>query len=153
MDFLHTGLVVRDLDLMTRFYTDVLGLRVLDRIDSIAPEIGDHTGFPGARRKLVFLGFEDGHQLELVKYFEPESPEGGCDRHDRGSMHVCFQVDNLMELYYKLSSQGVKFLTEPKFNRVSNGKTVGVVYFQDPEGNWLEFVQHNVTESSGLQSD
>jgi catechol 2,3-dioxygenase-like lactoylglutathione lyase family enzyme len=147
MDFLHTGLVVRDLDRMTEFYTGVLGLRVLDRIDSVAPEAGDHTGFLGARRKLVFLGFGGGHQLELVKYFEPESPEAGCDRHERGSMHVCFQVDNLQELYEKLSNQGVKFLTEPKFNRAPDGKTVGVVYFQDPEDNWLEFVQHDVPET------
>jgi len=144
MDFLHTGLVVRDLDQMTEFYTNVLGLRVLDRMDSVAPEGGDHTGFPGARRKLVFLGFGDGHQLELVKYFEPESPEAGCDRHERGSMHVCFRVENISELYERLSAQGVKFLTEPKFNRTPDGKTVGVVYFQDPEDNWLEFVQYDV---------
>lgn len=147
MDFLHTGLVVRDLDRMTQFYTGVLGLRVLNEIDSVAPETGDHTGFPGARRKLVFLGFGDGHQLELVKYHEPESPEAGCDRHERGSLHICFQVENLTELHQKLSAQGVKFLTEPKFNVAPNGKTVGVVYFQDPEDNWLEFVQHDVAKS------
>jgi len=91
MDFLHTGLVVRDLALMRDFYTKILGFRVLNELDSIAPAGGDHTGFPNARRKLVFLGCGEGHQLELVKYLEPESPEAGCDRHERGSMHVCFQ--------------------------------------------------------------
>ena len=147
MDFLHTGLVVRDLDQMRDFYTNVLGLRVLKEIDSVAPEGGDHTGFPHARRKLVFLGFGDGHQLELVKYFQPESPEAGCDRHERGSMHVCFQVENLRKRYEELRHAGVSFLTEPKFNTLDDGQSVGVVYFQDPEGNWLEFVEYGANDA------
>ena len=147
MDFLHTGLVVRDLALMRDFYTKVLGLSVLNELDSIAPAGGDHTGFPDARRKLVFLGYGEGHQLELVKYLEPESPEAGCDRHERGSMHVCFQVDNLQQRYEELSEAGVSFLTEPKFNTTDDGQTVGVVYFQDPEENWLEFVEYETKTS------
>ena len=152
MNFLHTGLVVRDLAVMRDFYIDVLGLRLHKEIDSMAPVSGDHTGFPNARRKLVFLGFEDsetqdGHQLELVKYFEPESPEAGADRHERGSMHVCFQVDNLQQRYLVLSAKRIHFLTEPKFNTDDDGQTVGVVYFQDPEGNWLEFVEYQTKTS------
>lgn len=142
MKFLHTGLVVRDLDKMREFYTNIIGLSVLNEIDSIAPAGGDHTGFPHARRKLVFLSFGDGHQLELVKYIEPESPEAGCDRHERGSLHVCFQVTNLQQQYEELTAAGVFFLTEPKFNTLDDGQSVGVVYFQDPEGNWLEFVEY-----------
>lgn len=147
MDFLHTGLVVRDLALMRDFYTKVLGLRVLNELDSIAPAGGDHTGFPDARRKLVFLGYGEGHQLELVKYLEPESPEASCDRHERGSMHVCFQVENLQQRYKELKDAGVSFLTEPKFNTSDDGQTVGVVYFQDPEENWLEFVEYGANHS------
>jgi len=138
---------VRDLERMREFYTEILGLKVLNEIDSIAPEGGDHTGFPHARRKLIFLGFEDGHQLELVKYHEPESPEAGADRHERGSMHVCFQVDDLNQRYADLSAKGVSFLTQPKFNTTQDGQTVGVVYFQDPENNWLEFVEYGAEHS------
>ena len=55
--FNHTGIVVRDVQKMVTFYTDVLGLKKLREIDSVAPPTGDHTGVPGARRKLVFVGF------------------------------------------------------------------------------------------------
>jgi catechol 2,3-dioxygenase-like lactoylglutathione lyase family enzyme len=139
--FFHTGLVVRDLERMVRFYTETLGLQVEQEIDSIAPPTGDHTGLPGARRKLVFLGFGGGHQIELVYYLEPESPEGGSDRHQLGGMHICFDVENLIETCEKVKSQGVEFLTEPKFSTTPSGQRVGVVYLQDPEGNWLEFVE------------
>ena len=63
--FHHTGIVVRDLEEMVRFYTRVLGLQILRRIDSVAPPEGDHTGIPGARRQLAFEVIED-EVLELL---------------------------------------------------------------------------------------
>ena len=44
--FNHSGFVVQDLDVMVAFYRDTLGLTVVREADSIAPEGGDHTGFP-----------------------------------------------------------------------------------------------------------
>ena len=75
--FNHSGFVVQDLEAMVAFYRDALGLSVIREADSIAPPSGDHTGFPGARRKLVFVGKPGGeHMLELVHYIDPPSPEG-----------------------------------------------------------------------------
>ena len=138
--FHHTGITVRDLDAMVAFYTQQIGLCLLREIDSIAPPEGDHTGVPGARRKLVFVGFENGHQIELVHYIDPMAREGYLDKHQLGSMHVCFRVDDLRTLYGRLREQGVRFATEPKFRNI-DGRSVGVVYAQDPEGNWLEFIE------------
>ena len=74
--FHHTGIVVRDLESMVRFYTEVIGLEKLMELDSVAPPEGDHTGVPGARRKLVFVGYANDHQIELVHYFEPRDRGG-----------------------------------------------------------------------------
>ena len=136
--FHHTGIVVKDLDKMVRFYTEDVGLDLLLELDSIAPPDGDHTGFPGARRKLVFVGFEQDHRIELIQYHDPPSPEGHLERHQLGSMHVCFRVDDVWGLHQSLGARGVRFVTEPKFREV-NGKRLGVVYARDPEGNLLEF--------------
>ena len=92
--FNHSGFVVQDLDVMVAFYRDTLGLTVVREADSIAPEGGDHTGFPGARRRLVFVGKPEGeHLLELVHYRHPPSPEGHLRRNQLGAGHVCFNVD------------------------------------------------------------
>lgn len=138
--FNHTGIVVRDLNRMVIFYTQKIGLKILLELDSIAPPEGDHTAVAGARRKLVFVGLDDDHRIELIHYLEPESTDGHSDRHQTGSMHVCFNVTDLQTTCERLESHGVRFLTEPKF-RDHDGRKIGVVYAQDPEGNWLEFVE------------
>lgn len=137
----HTGIVVEDLQRMVRFYAEDLGLRVLSELDSVAPPEGNHTGIPSARRKLVFLGWtEDKHQIELVHYLDPPADEGHFDKHVLGATHICFNVEDIQSVYKVLSGKGVAFLTEPKFSPSPDGE-IGVVYAQDPEANWLEFVQ------------
>ena len=138
--FHHTGVVVQNLPNMVKFYTEDIGLKILREVDSIAPPEGDHTGVLGAQRKLVFVGFEDDHQIELVHYIDPPATAGYLDKHQLGASHICFHVQDLRHVYEELSGKGVKFVTEPKF-RCDNGNQVGVIYAQDPEGNWLEFIE------------
>lgn len=140
--FNHSGFVVRDLDTVIAFYRDALGLEVVREVDSVAPPEGDHTGIPGARRKLVFVGKPDGgHLLELVHFIDPPSPEGHLDRHQQGAAHVCFNVEGLEEFHGRLSRQGVRFLTPPRYRDTPDGGRTGICYARDPEGNWLEFIE------------
>lgn len=136
----HTGITVRNLEMMVEFYTKHLGLELLLETDSIAPLEGNHTGIPGARRKLVFLGFGDGHQIELVHYIDPPAGDGHLDRHQLGCTHVCFTVDDIDAVYHRLKNDGVRFVTEPKYTELDDQRT-GVVYGQDPEGNWFELLE------------
>ena len=140
--FNHSGFVVKDIDKMVAFYRDLLVLTVLRDVDSKAPPEGDHTGIPGAHRTLVFVGKTDGdHALELVHFIEPPSPPGHLDRHQLGAAHVCFNVDDLEELHEELEAQGVRFVTDPIFRVLPGGGRFGICYAQDPEGNYLEFIQ------------
>ncbi|MBI49987.1 MAG: hypothetical protein CL781_01465 [Chloroflexi bacterium] len=140
--FNHSGFVVRDLDKMVSFYRDDLGLTIDREIDSKAPTEGDHTGIPGAHRTLIFVGTGGEHALELVYYVEPESPKGHLDRNQLGATHICFNVSDIEQLYEKLKAKGVKFVTPPVMKTNSDGSKRGICYCQDPEGNWLEFIQN-----------
>jgi hypothetical protein len=42
---------------------------------------------------------------------------------------------------YEELKDKMKFVTEPKWRTRPDGSTVGLIYGQDPEGNWLEFTQ------------
>ena len=140
--FNHSGLVVRDLDRMVAFYRDALGLQVLREVDA-GPDGSRHTGVPGARRRLAFLGFPDGgHQLELVQYLEPQSPPGHLAVNALGASHLCFNVRGLGEVYRALRNRGVRFQT-PLVERRDEGRgtVTRICYGQDPEGNWLEFLE------------
>ena len=140
--FNHSGFVVRDLDKMVSFYRDDLGLTIDREIDSKAPTEGDHTGIPGAHRTLIFVGTGGEHALELVYYVEPESPKGHLDRNQLGATHIWFNVSDIQQLYEKLKAKGVKFVTPPVMKTNSDGSKRGICYCQDPEGNWLEFIQN-----------
>ena len=140
--FNHSGFVVKDIERMVAFYKDVLGLSIIREVESNAPPDGDHTGIPGAKRVLVFVGWEDAeHVLELVYFVDPPSPDGHLERNQLGAAHICFNVDNLTDLHNNLSNKGVEFVTGPKFRDTPDGGMQGVCYGRDPEGNWLEFIE------------
>lgn len=142
--FNHSGFVVENLEKMIAFYCDLLGLSITREIDSIAPVSGDHTGFSGAKRKLVFVGKSGSeHMLELVKYLEPVSPDGHLDRNQLGAAHICFNVTDIEKLYEKLNAKGTKFVTSPIFKNNPDGTRTAICYLQDPEGNWIELIQQN----------
>ena len=58
-----------------------------------------------------------------------------------GAAHVCFNVENIEELYEDLTNKGIEFVTPPIMTDTENGGRRGICYCQDPEGNWLEFIQ------------
>ena len=103
MNFDHTGIVVQDLEKITDFYVKVLGLKVEHEVDAVAPPEGDHTGFPGARRTLRFVGIENNHRIELVKYHNPPGEEGYLRKNQFGAMHICFHVEDLQTIFDDLT--------------------------------------------------
>ena len=146
--FNHSGVVVQDLSAMIEFYCEVLGLEVLREVNSIAPPGGDHTGIPGAKRKLVFVGLPgDAHQLELVHYLDPVPSDGHLHHHQFGSSHVCFNVANLESIYADFTGKGIRFVTEPKYRTTPDGARIGISYALDPEGNYLEFIERTEPSS------
>ena len=139
--FNHTGFVIQDLPKMVSFYRDTLGLTVLREREQ-QPGQAQHSGIPNAHRYLVFVGVPEGnHVLELVHYIVPPAPQGHLSSNQLGSAHVAFNVDDLASLHSDLAAKGVQFVTPPIFHDSSQGGTFGIVYCQDPEGNWLEFLQ------------
>jgi catechol 2,3-dioxygenase-like lactoylglutathione lyase family enzyme len=140
--FNHSGFVVKDLAKEVAFYRDVIGLEVLRELDS-GPEASRHTGIPNARRKLVFMGKRgDGHQLELVQFIEPSSHEGHVRNNVLGAAHVCFNVKGLDKQYDVMKSKGMRFLTPLVVRQAPSGGAIRICYGQDPEGNWLEFIEN-----------
>jgi catechol 2,3-dioxygenase-like lactoylglutathione lyase family enzyme len=139
--FNHTGIVVDDLERMVSFYCGDLGLTELNRIESNAPPEGNHTGIAGSLRTLVFVGLEDGHRIELVKYHDPESPARDNDMTRVGTNHICFNVSDIAQTHADLSSKGIEFVTDPIISQNDDGSRHGIVYARDPEGNWLEFIE------------
>jgi lactoylglutathione lyase len=119
---LHTRMRVDDLDRTVRFYTDILGLELVDRRES--PR--------GA--KLAFLRTPNSEELLEITYF----PDSGPVKVQPDLMHLAFEVENLAEYGKYLESKGIKFSDGP-----TASKSTGSVFaFIDaPEGYEIELIQ------------
>ncbi|WP_238392127.1 VOC family protein [Halorussus amylolyticus] len=110
----HIHLKVRDVERAVEFYTDVLGLDVVER--------------PG---RFAFLSFGDRHHDVALQEVgaEASGPGGGV-----GLYHAAFEVEDAESLaatYRRLRERGVE--VAPVDHRISKA-----LYFDDPDGNGLE---------------
>ncbi|MEO5700079.1 MAG: lactoylglutathione lyase [Casimicrobiaceae bacterium] len=125
MRLLHTMLRVGDLERAKRFYTDVLGMRVLRSTDR-----------PDQQYSLVFVGYEDesrGAVLELTYNY-------GVDHYDLGSAygHIAIEVDDAAAACDAVRSKGGKVTREA--GPVKGGSTV-IAFVQDPDGYKIELIE------------
>ena len=118
--FFHTGFVVKDLEKSVDFYTNVLGLQLALRMERQGEFINQVLDFPDAHIKGAMVDKGEGHQLELIQYLNPASGPGGISRKERG----------------------LRFNNPPASLSDDHGHMLRkAMYAQDPDGNWLEFVE------------
>ncbi len=140
--FFHTGFVVKDIEASIKFYAEVLGMRIAGRTEREGEFVEQVLAFPGAHIKGGFVDMGEGHQLELIQYLSPASGENNLHRNDLGASHLAFFVDDLDAFYEETSKKGLKFNNPPAAALDDQGKvSIKACYAQDPDGNWLEFVE------------
>ena len=140
--FYHTGFVVENLEKSVAFYADVLGMRIATRMEREGETINQILGFPNAHIKGAFLDKEEGHQLELLQYISPPSGVVRFNRNDLGASHLAFFVEDLDRFYQETSQRGLTYVNPPTSLTDESGKVLRkVAYSQDPDGNWLEFIE------------
>lgn len=124
----HVVLKVRDLDRSEAFYAGIVGLRVTGRM-------------PG---RMVFFsvpGNEDSHDLALWKVGQDAAAP---QQKQVGLFHVAWQVErpeDLEPLYRRLLERGVRV-----HGTTDHGSNLSV-YFEDPDGNMLEFTYERPRET------
>lgn len=143
----HINFVVADLDAMTAFYRDTLGLRVSKQISIDGPWIEAVTGLANAKADVVYLEPETGPGVELICYRRPQGsrPERLSQANTPGLRHAAFRVDDLDGVIRKLEDAGAHVQSDvqqvPTDQADFAGRQKRIVYFQDPEGNLLELCQ------------
>ena len=125
MRILHTMLRVGDLNRSLRFYTDVLGMRVLRSTDR-----------PEQKYTLAFVGYGDEADeavLELTYNY-------GVDRYDLGTAygHVAIEVPDAAEACAAVRGKGGKVTREA--GPVKGGSTV-IAFVEDPDGYKIELIE------------
>jgi lactoylglutathione lyase len=127
MRILHTMLRVGDLDRSVKFYSEVLGMKLLRTTDR-----------PDQKYSLAFIGYDDEDRaavLELTYNY-------GVDRYDLGSAygHVAIAVDDAAKACAEVKKRGGKVTREA--GPVKGGTTV-IAFVEDPDGYKIELIERD----------
>ena len=123
---LHAMIRVMDLDASIRFYTDAVGMRLLDRHD-----------FPDYRFSIAFLSFEgygEGPALELT--YNWDQAEGYT--HGSGFGHVALGVPDIEAACARLEAHGAELVSGP---RAMMAGAPRLAFVKDPDGYSLELIE------------
>jgi methylmalonyl-CoA/ethylmalonyl-CoA epimerase len=97
----HVAVVVSDIDQALKFWHDAMGIEV-DHIEDV----------PSQKSSVAFLPVGES-EVELVK---PTSAETGAGKflaeRGGGMHHLCFEVDNIVEMLADLKTKGVRLINE-----------------------------------------
>jgi lactoylglutathione lyase len=125
MRILHTMLRVGDLDRSLRFYTEVLGMRLLRRND-----------YPDGKFTLAFVGYgaeSDTAVLELTYNWGVDKYEPGT-----GYGHVAVAVDDARKACEDVRKRGGKVTRDA--GPMKHGTTV-IAFVEDPDGYKIELIE------------
>ena len=145
----HVNIVVNDLERMVAFYRDALGLKETKRVTISGTWVATTVGLSGVHADVVYLEFEAGPRIELIRYNRPEaSRPAGVDRPNApGLRHIAFRIDDIDATVSRLEKAGVKFFSDvqqvPDTQvTYAGGIRKRLIYFADPEGNILELCEY-----------
>ena len=127
MRLLHTMLRVGDLDRSVKFYTEVLGMKLLRTTDR-----------PDQKYSLAFVGYDAEDRASVLEL----TYNYGVDKYDLGSAygHVAIAVDDAARACAEVKKRGGKVTREA--GPVKGGTTV-IAFVEDPDGYKIELIERD----------
>ncbi|MEX0731776.1 MAG: lactoylglutathione lyase [Aquisalimonadaceae bacterium] len=146
--FNHTMLRVTDPDRSLAFYTGVMGMKVLRRLDfpemrfslyflakpleteTVPDDVGERTAWTFSQRGVLELTHNWGTEND------PEAVYHDGNSEPQGFGHICFSVPDLDSAIRWFDDNGVVYVKRP-----DQGKLKGIAFIKDPDGYWIEIVE------------
>ena len=125
MRILHTMLRVGDLERSLRFYTEVLGMRLLRRKD-----------YPDGKFTLAFVGYGDETDTAVIEL----TYNWGVEKYELGNAfgHIAVAVDDAYKACKEVKRRGGKVTREA--GPMKHGTTV-IAFIEDPDANKIELIE------------
>src|SRR5258706_16165006 len=124
MRFLHTMLRVGDLQRSVKFYTEVLGMKLLRTTDR-----------PEQKYSLAFVGYDDEKRAAVLEL----TYDNGVERYDLGAAfgHVAIGVPDVAAACDRVMKHGGRLTREPRPEK--SGPTC-IPLVEDPAGYKINFI-------------
>lgn len=123
--FEYTGIRVKDMDESIRFYTEVLGMTLVERIAT-----------PQTKGEVATLRSAESEQELELNFYREESPFWASYSNGEDLDHLAFRVEDLRGTVDDLRRNGVKVLMEPY--SIAGWSEA---YIRDPNGIWIELLE------------
>ena len=124
MRILHTMLRVGDLDRSVKFYTEVLGMRLLRQKE-----------YPDGKFTLAFIGYGEESEntvIELTYNWDTDAYDLGT-----GYGHIALEVDDVYKATDEIKARGGKVLRDA--GPMNAGTTI-ISFIEDPDGYPIELI-------------
>jgi len=125
MQLLHTMLRVGNLEESVKFYTEVLGMKLLRQKD-----------YPDGKFTLAFVGYGDDSDHTVLEL----TYNWGVENYNLGDAygHIAIGIDDIYGTCNEIKARGGKVSREP--GPMKHGSTV-IAFVEDPDGYKVELVQ------------
>lgn len=125
MRYLHTMVRVNDLDASIRFYTEVLGMKLISRQD-----------YPEGKFTLAFVGYGESKRDPCIEL----TYNWGRDTYTLGDAfgHIALATDDIYKTCETVKARGAKVTREP--GPMKHGTSV-IAFIEDPNGYKIELIQ------------
>jgi len=139
-NYRHTGLVVKNLQRSRKFYCQLLNFKVIQNIIEEGDYFNKLINEKKLRAKVIKAKLQDNVVLELLEFTNAKKKSIKKPRryYPVGTIHMCFTVKNIGQVYKKLKREKVKFLSPPLASDYDNVKTC---FCYDPDFNLVQFVE------------
>ena len=146
--FNHSMLRVKDPQIALDFYTRVMGMRLLRKLDfpemkfslyflhlpglgdAVPDDAGERTAWTFSQRGILELTHNWGTESDpAFKYHDGNAQPQGFG-------HICFSVPDLDAAIAWFDANAVVFV-----KRADQGKMKDVAFIKDPDGYWIEIVE------------
>jgi lactoylglutathione lyase len=126
--FAYTGIRVQNMAESLRFYTEVLGLQVVQPLESTPPTHG----------QVVVLKSPGSSQLLELNWYDPETRFGTPYTNGEDLDHLGFECDDVPGMVRDLERKGVTVVVRPR----EIGAEIGwnEAFVKDPNGIWIELI-------------
>ena len=129
-NFRHTGIVTTNLEESLNFYIKLLGFKKLKTANEDEKLIKKILSLKNCKLKTIKIGLKNKILIELLYFKNLNQKKIKIKIFDPGLTHISLTVKNLKQIYKRLKTSKISFLSEPS---LSHDKKVRLVFCKSPE--------------------
>lgn len=152
--FNHSMLRIKDPQRSLDFYSRVLGMRLLRRLDfaegkfslyflamtkgeAVPEDVAERQRYTFGRQSVLELTHNWGSEHDDTQYHNG-------NKEPRGFGHICFAVPDVQAACARFEALGVNYV-----KRLEQGSMRNIAFITDPDGYWIEIVQPSLSGEIG----